>query len=80
MEKVIQLLEFEKLTLNDLIKYEVADESDLQMIAEIDQALQLLQSRVIESVCINCGQERNKHSKATELCPDRFKHYEQIIL
>jgi len=47
MEKVIQLLEFEKSTLNDLIKYEVADESDLQMIAEIDQALQLLQSRVV---------------------------------
>ena len=49
MEKVIQLLEFEKSTLNDLIKYEVADESDLQMIAEIDQVLQLLQSRVSDS-------------------------------
>lgn len=55
MKKVIQLLEFEKSTLTDLIKYEVADESDLQMIAEINQALQLLQSRVSKSVCKHCN-------------------------
>ena len=51
MKRVIQLLEIEKSTLNDLIKYESADYHDLQMIVEIDQALQLIQSEQDCDVC-----------------------------
>lgn len=67
MEKVIQLLELEKSTLNDLIKYESADYHDLQMIAEIDQALQLIQSCVVGQSEQLCGffEASTKTSSAT---------------
>lgn len=71
MEKVIQLLELEKSTLNDLIKYESADYHDLQMIAEIDQALQLIQSCVVgrsEQLADFCKKVSNQKD-----CPEEFQ-------
>jgi NMD protein affecting ribosome stability and mRNA decay len=35
---------------------------------------------VIKSVCVNCGKPIELHSKATQLCPDRFAHFEQTVL
>ena len=35
---------------------------------------------VIKSVCANCGKPIEQHSKATQLCPDRFAHFEQTVL
>lgn len=29
------------------------------------------------SVCLNCGKPTEQHSKATQLCPDRFAHFKQ---
>ena len=35
---------------------------------------------IIKSVCVNCGKPKEEHSKATELCPTRFAHFEQGVL
>lgn len=72
MQKVIEILELEKSMLSDLIKHKVADEADSQIIAEIDQALQLLQSRVSIQVCTIGGdcksRGKNNHCISTVYC------------
>jgi hypothetical protein len=39
----------------------------------------LRKTAVIKSACINCGKPKEEHSKATELCPTRFAHFEQAV-
>lgn len=68
MKKVIEILELEKSTLNDLIKYKVADEADYQIIAEIDQALQLLQSRVSSCCDMSVCMKLPKCANHCEVC------------
>jgi hypothetical protein len=40
----------------------------------------LRKTDVIKSACINCGKPKEEHSKATELCPTMFAHFEQAVL
>lgn len=54
MNLVIELLNREKDFITNLKYCKNADEQELQMLAEIDQALQLLQSCVSKSVCKHC--------------------------
>lgn len=68
MKKVIEILELEKSTLNDLIKYKVSDEADYQIIDEIEQDLQLLQSCVSKSVCKHCNNKLCDSQTFNEQC------------
>ncbi|MGH2666645.1 hypothetical protein [Flavobacterium sp.] len=45
-------------------------------ITETNQALQLQQTGVKQSVCKNCGKPFIMHSRASGMCQDRFKHFE----
>ena len=47
---------------------------------KVSSYAKMLLSDVIKSVCINCGKPKEEHSKATELCPTRFAHFEQAVL
>lgn len=52
------------------------NEDMLQAIADKTLALQLQQTGVKQSVCKNCGKPFVMHSRASGMCPDRFKHFE----
>jgi hypothetical protein len=39
----------------------------------------LLIADVSKSACVNCRKSKEEHSKATELCPTRFAHFEQDV-
>ena len=47
---------------------------------KVSNYAKLLLSEVSGQVCINCGKPKEEHSKATELCPTRFAHFEQAVL
>jgi len=49
----------------------------LLSVEEYEKLSKLHQPTVSESVCVNCGKPIELHSKATQLCPDRFSHFEQ---
>jgi glyceraldehyde-3-phosphate dehydrogenase/erythrose-4-phosphate dehydrogenase len=50
--------------------------TDIEKHYKQSQALQLLQPDVSKSVCKNCNKPFVMHSRASGLCPDRFKHFE----
>jgi len=77
IEKLInECIKMEQSVVNDVFKVDVFKcKKELEDYKQ-DQALQLQQTGVKQSVCKNCGKPFVMHSRASGMCPDIFKHFE----
>jgi len=72
LEREIELI-FHKVGLDDRKQ---TKNDVIALFYKYTESLQLLQTDVSSSVCKNCNKPFVMHSRASGLCPDKFKHFE----